>query len=89
MAARSIDTPVGVLTLQSNGEAISRVFWSDSGVSAAIDETDSICDIAAEQLLSYFFGHRKQFTEPVSLVFSYLTLKSWRPIRAVPPFYIR
>lgn len=84
MAARSIDTPVGVLTLQSNGEAISRVFWSDSGVSAAIDETDSICDIAAEQLLSYFFGHRKQFTVPVSLGGSDLQRKVWRVMREIP-----
>lgn len=84
MGNRTIDTPVGALTLRGDGEAITRVLWLDHGKPAPMDEPDPLCDWAVRELISYFSGQLTTFTVPVTLKGSNLQLGVWEEMRRIP-----
>lgn len=84
MAIRTVATPVGALTLRSDGEAITKVSWVDHDKPPPTDEPDSLCDLAAEELLAYFSGNLTIFTVPISLKGSDLQTRIWDIMRGIP-----
>jgi methylated-DNA-[protein]-cysteine S-methyltransferase len=84
MAIRTIITPVGALALQGNGESITKVSWLDHTAARSPDAPDRVCDLAADELLSYFENQLKIFTVPVFLSGSDLQSKVWDAMRNIP-----
>lgn len=58
--ARSLDSPLGPLTVQTRGDAITALRWQ----AGAADDTP-LLRRAAQQLAAYFAGHLTQFDLPL------------------------
>lgn len=80
MPARTIETPVGALTLQETAGAIDRIGWGDA---AHADETPLLAE-AARQLVEYFAGARREFDLPLRLAGTPLERAVWRAMCAIP-----
>ena len=66
----TIDTPVGLLVVESDGTAITRVGWPAAGASrtgADAPVADPVVDEALAQLRAYFAGERTAFDLPFDL----------------------
>jgi len=84
MGQRKITTPVGALSLSSNGRAITRVAWIRDGAPTQDCPSDPILDAAAREIAQYFAGSLTRFTTPVHLEGSTLQLGVWKVMRAIP-----
>jgi methylated-DNA-[protein]-cysteine S-methyltransferase len=84
MAKTTIDTPVGALVVQSDGEAITKVSWLEPDEFRANDTPDALCTRAAIELKAYFSGRLTEFTVPVRLHGSGLQQRVWEAMRAIP-----
>lgn len=84
MGQITIDTPVGALTLTSNGDAITRVAWRGREDSTRHNQSDDVLEFAAVELDAYFSGRLTSFTAPVHLEGSKLQLGVWEVMRAIP-----
>ena len=63
----AIETPVGVMAVESDGAAITRVTWPRGGSGADAGEPDALVHRALAQLTAYFAGERQGFDVPVDL----------------------
>jgi len=64
----TIDTPVGLLVVESDGAAITRVGWPAAAASdAGAPGADPLLDEALAQLRAYFAGERTAFALPFDL----------------------
>lgn len=84
MGQKTLVTPVGALTLSSNGRAITRVAWSRSDEEAENIQSDPILEAAASEIERYFAGSLTRFQTPVHLEGSPLQLGVWEAMRAIP-----
>lgn len=84
MGQKTISTPVGALTLSSNGHAITRVTWPRSDDITTDCESEPILEAAALEIRKYFSGMLTEFRVPVHLEGSALQLGVWKAIRAIP-----
>lgn len=78
MPQRTETTPFGLITMASNGKAITNLTW----VTELTIETDSdsILDLAFQQLYEYSEGTRTMFSVPVSLDNATETHQEWLDI---------
>lgn len=60
-----IDSPVGPLTLESNGRALTMIRFDGEDRPAPVGEPDAILATAIEQLTEYFEGGRTDFDLPL------------------------
>ena len=63
----TLQTPVGVIGVVSDGAAITRVSWRPTRPEDAVDEPDPLLADALGQLTAYFAGDLRRFTLPVDL----------------------
>jgi len=67
MSSGTVSTPVGLLTVVSDGAAITRVAWRTSPVPATGPAHDALLDEALRQLGAYFDGRLTTFDLPFDL----------------------
>lgn len=84
MGQSSITTPVGTLTLSSNGRAITRVTWFRAGDDVGNADSDPILEAAKAEIDRYFSGRLTEFQTPVHLEGSPLQLSVWQAMRTIP-----
>lgn len=73
-----IDSPVGPLTLESNGRALTMIrFDGEEEVPAPAGEPDAILAVTIEQLTEYFDGRRTDFELPLEPAGSPFQLEVW------------
>lgn len=84
MGQSSITTPVGTLTLSSNGRAITRVTWFRAGDDVGNADSDPILEAAKAEIDQYFSGRLTEFQTPVHLEGSPLQLSVWQAMRTIP-----
>ncbi|GAA1137414.1 methylated-DNA--[protein]-cysteine S-methyltransferase [Microbacterium natoriense] len=63
----TLQTPVGVIGVESSGAAITRVTWRSVAPVGADAGPDALLDEALAQLESYFAGERADFDLPIDL----------------------
>lgn len=63
----TLQTPVGVIGVVSDGAAITRVSWRPTRPDDAVDAPDPLLTDALRQLAAYFAGDLRRFTLPVDL----------------------
>ncbi|ALX66356.1 methylated-DNA--[protein]-cysteine S-methyltransferase [Microbacterium sp. XT11] len=63
----TLETPVGVIGVVSDGSAITRVTWRSVPPADAVHGSDALLDEALAQLRSYFDGTRGGFDLPIGL----------------------
>ena len=79
--ALTVASPLGPLTLTSNGEAIARVVFRDDGMTGG----DCLLRRAAAQLDAYFAGDRKDFDLPLAPAGSPFQKRVCQAMSAIPP----
>lgn len=84
MGQSSITTPVGTLTLSSNGRAITRVTWFRAGDDVGNADSDPILEAAKAEIDQYFSGRLTEFQTPVHLEGSPLQLSVWQAMSTIP-----
>lgn len=86
----AIDSPVGTLTLMSNGDALTRLFMTDQRHAPTINATpdaqrdDTWFLECANQLGSYFAGELKTFTVEVALSGTPFQQRVWSELVRIP-----
>ncbi len=85
MIRTTIDSPIGPLTLTSNGHAITALDWGDHGR----DPADPVIDRVAAELAEYFTGKRLAFDVPLDPGGTDFDRAVWRAMAATPPGRIR
>ena len=88
---RSIDTPVGVLTIDVTDDGIRAVTWpSDADgervrrADDAVEDDHPLLDAAAAQLHEYFAGARTEFDLPLDPVGTEFQRDAWTALCAIP-----
>ncbi len=91
MPRASLDTPLGPLTLASDGGALTACTFDPARLGAPVDgaatEAEGVDGVLAEamrQLEAYFGGGRVGFTVPVSLRGTPFQQRVWAALHAVP-----
>lgn len=90
-ATRTIDSPIGRLTLSSTARGVRFVWWPED-VRPMPDTTDGGDDPAAEahldaaaaQLAEYFAGERTDFELALDPVGTPFQLEAWTALRSIP-----
>ena len=67
VAFATLDTPVGVVGVVSDGSAITRVGWRAPAPEGSDAEPDALLAEAIDQLRAYFAGELKVFDLPIDL----------------------
>jgi methylated-DNA-[protein]-cysteine S-methyltransferase len=80
MPARSVDSPLGRLTIQTAGGALTRIAWDETGG----DDADPLLDEVAAQLDAYFRGRLCRFDLPLAPTGTAFQQAVWRAMRAIP-----
>ncbi|WP_353114603.1 methylated-DNA--[protein]-cysteine S-methyltransferase [Microbacterium sp.] len=62
-----IDSPVGAVGLESDGRAVTRVFWPSPARAALAADPGPLLSAAADQLRAYFSGDLTSFDLPFDL----------------------
>lgn len=84
------DSPIGLLTLTSDGESLTGLFmenhkgFSNSDNNWVYDETAAPLPQTMSELADYFAGNLKQFTVPIKLTGSNFQVKVWRELQNIP-----
>lgn len=84
MGTLNTTTPVGVLALWSNGEAIIKVSWQENDTDAIIDDPDPVCREAAREIAAYFDGSLRKFSVATSFQGSSLQTGVWNAMTKIP-----
>ena len=63
----TLETPVGVIGVMSDGSAITRVTWLPDPPAGAVPGSERVLDEAVAQLRDYFVGDRDELDLPVDL----------------------
>lgn len=79
----SLDTPLGKLWVEADGEAITRVGFDNPGRGRHA-RSPKVLQEAVVQLGAYFSGRRKKFDLPLYLVGSPYRRKVWDGLQQVP-----
>ena len=85
------DSPVGVLTLVADDEALLAVLWPDDADRVPIDfdvvdaeEGPAVLESAADQLDEYFAGNRTDFDLPIKTNGSPFQTEVWDALQRIP-----
>ena len=81
MLERTVETPLGRMTLVASGSALTELRWGRSGR----EDASPLLDEAAQQLAAYFGGERRSFNLPVSPGGTAHDCAVWRAMRDIPP----
>ncbi|MDG2285959.1 MAG: methylated-DNA--[protein]-cysteine S-methyltransferase [Alphaproteobacteria bacterium] len=84
MGTLNTTTPVGVLALWSNGEAIIKVSWQENDTDAIIDDPDPVFREAAREIAAYFDGSLRNFSVATSFQGSSLQTGVWNAMTKIP-----
>jgi methylated-DNA-[protein]-cysteine S-methyltransferase len=84
MGTPNTTTPVGVLALWSNGEAIIKVSWQENDTDAIIDDPDPVFREAAREIAAYFDGSLRNFSVATSFQGSSLQTGVWNAMTKIP-----
>lgn len=86
-----VDSPVGPLTLVSDGEHLTGVYFTehrhppgDVGRAVAAEEATEVLRAAAGQLAEYFAGTRTDFELPVAATGTDFQQRVWTLLREIP-----
>lgn len=80
---RIVDSPIGPLTLISEGDALTAIrFGAESGISP--NEQSEILDCAAQQLEEYFSGRRRAFSVSIRPSGTPFQLSVWQALAGIP-----
>lgn len=63
----TLETPVGVIGITSDGDAVTRVAWRSTPPTDATDPADDVLAEALRQLTAYFAGRLRRFDVPFDL----------------------
>ena len=77
----NLDSPLGVISIESNGEAILSVGF---GAREATKENCPLNRLAQEQLREYFEGKRREFTLPLAPKGTPFYQKVWQALLQIP-----
>ncbi|MTH54294.1 methylated-DNA--[protein]-cysteine S-methyltransferase [Bacillus mangrovi] len=81
-----IETPLGLITVESDGESITKV--NLPGTSEAVFEDGGrpaeVLEEAKIQIQEYFSGKRKEFELPLKTQGTAFQMKVWEALRAIP-----
>ncbi|MBQ6430723.1 MAG: methylated-DNA--[Oscillospiraceae bacterium] len=81
MSVRFLHTPVGILRLTARDGKLCEIALTDR---VGEEESDSATDLAAEELMEYFSGKRKEFTVEVSPQGTPFQLAVWQKLAEIP-----
>ena len=80
-ACRTVESPLGPLTIAARGGAIVALLF---GGSASRGPAGGVLDEAARQLAEYFAGARRVFDLPLALAGTPFQQRVWQALRAIP-----
>jgi methylated-DNA-[protein]-cysteine S-methyltransferase len=83
-ATTTIDSPVGPLTLVSDGEALTELHFGWEPASANGGGGDPVLEATREQLAAYFAGERTAFELPIRLAGTAFQQAVWAALREIP-----
>lgn len=82
---KTVESPVGELTLVANEEALVGVYWAGHGPKVEADENHPVLATAARELAEYFAGKRRQFDVPLAPeIGTEFQQRVWRALREIP-----
>ncbi len=84
---RHLDSPIGTLTLVASERGVTRILFENeeaSAVDAEFADDDPFLEAAADQLLEYFAGERREFDIPLDLVGTDFQREAWMALTDVP-----
>ena len=84
MAIRYVDTPIGRLALEADGESLAGVRWASPGERARDPGEASVLRAAARQLDRYFRGKLERFELPLSARGTEFQKRVWAMMRDIP-----
>ena len=84
IARRTIESPLGLLTLSANHDALLSVSWRDESTRAVEAANHPILAHAAGELERYFAGEPIQFSVPWQLEGSAFQQTVWQTLAALP-----
>lgn len=80
MSTRTIETPIGPLTLQADEAAVTAIRFGAGGA----QDTSPLLDAAEAQLREYFAGARRTFDLPLAPHGTAFQQRVWTALRAIP-----
>jgi methylated-DNA-[protein]-cysteine S-methyltransferase len=89
---RTIQTPVGELTLTANTHGLQAVLWPGESAEGFIDDSrtdgaldpEHVLDDAEQQLVEYFAGERTEFDLPLDPAGTPFQQQAWAVLRTIP-----
>ena len=79
-----LDSPVGRLALQAEGETLTGVRWAGAGERARNDKPSPVLKEARRQLERYFAGRLKAFDLPLAARGTDFQKSVWKMMREIP-----
>ena len=79
-----LDSPVGRLALQAEGETLTGVHWAGAGERARNDKPSPVLKEARRQLERYFAGRLKAFDLPLAARGTDFQKRVWKMMREIP-----
>jgi methylated-DNA-[protein]-cysteine S-methyltransferase len=84
----SIDSPIGELTLASDGEALTGLYMTEQRHRPALPDAgardDAVLAAARRQLAEYFAGERREFELPLRPAGTEFQRSVWAALREIP-----
>lgn len=80
MSTRTIETPIGLLTLQADEAAVTAIRFGADGA----QDASPLLDAAEAQLREYFAGTRRTFDLPLAPRGTAFQQRVWAALRAIP-----
>ena len=80
MSTRTIETPIGPLTLQADEAAVTAIRFGAGGA----QDASPLLDAAEAQLREYFAGARRTFDLPLAPHGTAFQQRVWAALRAIP-----
>jgi methylated-DNA-[protein]-cysteine S-methyltransferase len=88
MHITTVDSPIGELTLASDGEGLTGLYMTDQRhrpeLPAADGDDDAVLAAAREQLTEYFAGERRDFDLPLKPAGTPFQRAVWEALREIP-----
>src|SRR5690348_11536717 len=88
MHITTVDSPIGELTLASDGEGLTGLYMTEQRhrpeLPAADGDDDAVLAAAREQLAEYFAGERRNFDLPLKPAGTPFQRSVWEALRAIP-----
>jgi methylated-DNA-[protein]-cysteine S-methyltransferase len=90
LASKTIDSPVGKLTLVASEKALVAILWENDEPGrvrlgeAVRSEANGVLDRTERQLAEYFAGRRRDFTVPLDLRGTAFQRNVWEALLAIP-----